>query len=95
MKFYIYKIQWIDKPKNAMKLIDILGARSLTYISFMDMNLNRIEKYNSIQNVPVSKGLSLETLKNFCEQTTKEIAAENKGEFVGIEYEEPIEENEF
>lgn len=51
--------------------------------------------YDSQENVPVSKGLSLETLKNFCEQTTKEIATENKGTFIGIEYEQPIDENEF
>ncbi len=33
--------------------------------------------------------LPIETLKEFCQQTGEDIAEENDGEFLGVEYEEP------
>lgn len=35
--------------------------------------------------------LSLETLRQYCEQTTKEIAIEKNAEFIGVEYLPPDE----
>jgi len=33
-------------------------------------------------------GVGLETMKKYCEQTSKELAKENHAKFIGVEYEE-------
>ena len=37
-------------------------------------------------------GLPLETMKKFCEQTSREMAKENNTEFIGVEFDESTEE---
>jgi len=44
--------------------------------------------YDSQQYVSIEDGVGLETMKLYCEQTSKDIAKEQGAKFVGIEYKE-------
>ena len=52
MKNYSYTIKWLfnirneNERKNLFDIIKILGAKSLDSISFRDIDLNIIERYN-------------------------------------------------
>lgn len=44
--------------------------------------------YDSQQSVSAEDGVGLETMKIFCERTSKEMAREEEAKFLGVEYEE-------
>jgi len=70
MKNYVYKIQWLLKPKEAIKVIKIIGARSLTKICLRNMDLDIVDIYTGMVSYP--SGVSeFETAKYIRKQAKK------------------------
>ena len=60
---YKYKIQWVfQEKKRALKMIDILGARSLDLLNFRDENFKIIYNYSGFVRHPCGMA-ELETKK--------------------------------
>lgn len=66
----MYKIQWLLDPKDAYKLIRLLGARSFDKICLRDYEFNIVDTYTNM--IMYSSGVSTdETIKYLKRQIRK------------------------
>lgn len=83
MKSYQYKIQWLLEPKDAYKIIKILGARSFTKIIIRNVDLDIEDIYTGFISYPT--GLAeIETIKYLKRQFKKSEKKESLYKYIEL-----------
>ena len=79
-----------------MRVIGYYNEQGYSVVGIDLPKENYIQLYNagnspldSQDYVPIERGVGLERMKQYCGQTTRDIAKEHKALYGGIEYEEP------
>jgi len=52
MQSYRFKMQWVLSQSQAIKLVELLGAKSFDFISALNLDLKRTEKYDRMCQYP-------------------------------------------
>ncbi len=73
---------------NYIGRYNILGYEVFNLAASVSVYTAGNSPHDSMVVCSPEEGLPLETIREYCEQTTREIAEENNGTFGGIEYDD-------